>query len=360
MTTTSNVLNTTFIRRSYDPLAQSFVFPEDTIITKTGLFFAAKDPTKSVVVQVRNVVNGYPGVECYASSVLTPSQVNVSATGTVETVVTFDQPVYCKADEFYCICILSDANTYQMFIAELGKKDLITQGFVTTQPYSVGVLFSSSNSFTWSAHQAADLKFKVYRTKYTNDGEVVFNNITDQTMVAVCLAVSSVDFKNNGIDWFYKIGSGAWTPIATYVDRELGAQVNNITLKAVIRKGNYISPMLANDCINLISLLTKSSGTYISREVTMDEAFTNIRVVMDLNIPTGTTCSVYVQCADNANPDWIALTNPSVVPVSEEYLRHEWTLDGLSTTKYRVKVVLTTNNPVVRPYARRLMSILKY
>ena len=46
-----------------DPLAQTFIVTETggCFLTKLDLYFAAKDNTLPVWVEVRNVVNGYPG-----------------------------------------------------------------------------------------------------------------------------------------------------------------------------------------------------------------------------------------------------------------------------------------------------------
>lgn len=352
----------TYVARNVDPLAQTFSFPQDTILTRVGLFFAAKDPSKSVVVQVRGVTNGYPNEVIHSESVLKASDVNLSPTGLTETIVDFEQPVYCKADESYCFTILSDSNLYAMFIAELGKVDLNTGTFVTSNPYTVGVLFSSSNASTWTAHQTMDLKFKLYRAGFTGNGEVIFENVSASAMTGIVLAASSVDYKNQGVEWYYKIGStGAWNNIEAFTDWDLGGQVTDITVKAVIKSSSYMSPLIANDCVNIVALSIKSSGSYVSRQVEMSEAFTNVKVMINLALPTGTTCSVYTQCEDDpSNGGWVLMSSPTITPISEEYSQYTYTRSSLNAKKYRVKVSLTTNNPTVRPYAQRLMSIMRY
>lgn len=355
------VLTTTTIVNPTDPLAQSFSFTDDTIITKVGLYFAAKDPDKSVVVQIRNMVNGYPGTTCYAATTVTSAEVNISEKGTAVTEVYFDQPVYCKANEQYCICILSDSNNYQMFIAELGSKDLISGNFVTSQPYAAGVLFSSSNALTWTAHQTMDLKYDIYRAKYTGKGQILFNDITGTTLNRLVLAAQAIDYKNNGIEWFYKISdTGSWLPIETYVDRELSSLAQKIQLKAVINVGYSTSPIIAGDCINLIGFMEKTSGAYVSKTVAMDDAFTKLRLITEISKPSGTEVRFYYQT--DATSGWEEITeSPTVTRIDDEFSRYEWNKnDVVSAKTYKIKITLATSNPLVRPRVRKLMSILKY
>lgn len=355
------VLTTTTVVTPTDPLAQSFSFDDDTIVTKIGLYFATKDPTKAVVVQIRNMVNGYPGTTCYAATTVSADEVQTSEKGTAVTEVLFDQPIYCKANEQYCICILSDSNNYQMFVAELGSKDLISGNFVTSQPYAAGVLFSSSNALTWTAHQTMDLKYDIYCAKYTGKGQILFNDITGTTLNRLVLAAQALDYKNNGVEWFYKISdTGAWLPIETYVDRELSSLTQKVQLKATINIGYSTSPIIAGDCINLIGFMEKTSGAYVSKTVTMDDNFTKLRLVAELCKPSGTEIKFYYQTDKTSG--WEEITeDPTVTRIDDEFSRYEWNKNDVTSAKtYKIKITLETSNPLVRPRVRKLMSILKY
>lgn len=356
------VLTTTTIAKATDPLAQSFSFEADTVLTQVGLYFASKDEDKSVVVQIRSVDNGYPGTTLYTSKEVRPEDIKVSAKGTEATIVAFDDPVYCKADQQYAICILSDSNLYTMFIAELGQKDLVKGTYVTSQPYTNGVLFSSSNNLTWTAHQTMDLKFDLYRAKYTGKGVVVFDDVSDIEINRLLLAAQAVDYKNAGIEWYYKVGTnGSWLPIETYVDREIASSssVNLVSLKAILNVAYSTSPIIAKDCINLIGFLEKSKGTYVSRQVTMSEKFTKARVIMDIAKPSGTAVDAYIMTDDSEA--WVKLSgSPTVTPVDEEFNTYEWNVTNLNSNNYRIKIVMESQNPLVKPRVKRLRNILKY
>lgn len=357
------VLTTTTVVSPYDPLAQSFQFAEDTVLTKLDLFFAVKDANKAVTVQVRNMVNGYPGTTCYATVNVPSSDIQISTDSSAATTVRFNQPVYCNANEMYCFVILSDSNKYQMYVAELGSKDIVTKQFITTQPYNVGVLFSSSNAMTWTAHQSTDLKFKLYKATYTGPGMVIFEDVDSSTITSIVLAAQSVDYKNNGILWEYSVGTtNVWLPIDTYVERELGVTTNKIKLRAILNASQNSSVILSANTINLVGLISKTSGTYVSRAVTMSEYYTKIKVMFEASIITGNSVQVFYQ--HDKSTTWNELTSPTITPINEEFNKYEYNLttglDSIRPKTYRIKLVMNGTSPLTPPRIRKLMSILKY
>ena len=55
-----------------------------------------------------------------------------------------------------CIVFLTDDGDAAVRVAELGKYDATHARWVTSQPYQVGDLLSSSNASTWTPHQNRD------------------------------------------------------------------------------------------------------------------------------------------------------------------------------------------------------------
>jgi hypothetical protein len=167
----------------YDPLAQTFLVQSNggSFITKVDVFFATKDIGIPVTLQIREVVNGYPGqrVLPFSRVTLTPDKVNVDPSGIepVATTFTFASPVYLQDATEYCIVLLSDSNAYRVWIAQLGEKNIGTDRFISEQPYA-GVLFKSQNASTWTANQEQDLKFTIYAAEFdiTKTPAVNFNN----------------------------------------------------------------------------------------------------------------------------------------------------------------------------------------
>ena len=164
----------------YDPLAQTFFVRSKggTFITKVDVFFATKDINVPVRLQIREVVNGYPGQQIlpFSKVSLTPDKVNISTDGVnpdvdgipLATTFTFESPVYLMDNTEYCIVLLSDSNNYRVWISNLGDKSVGTDRFISEQPYA-GVLFKSQNASTWTANQEQDLKFTLYRAKFNTN-----------------------------------------------------------------------------------------------------------------------------------------------------------------------------------------------
>ena len=369
----TTVLTTKITVNPYDPLAQAFQFDEDTVLTQVGLFFATKDSDKNMVVQIRNMVNGYPGTTVYDEIVVESEDIYTSNNGTIETVVKFSQPVYCNANEQYCICLLSDSDEYSMWIATLGEQDVNTKNYVTTQPYVAGVLFSSSNAQTWTAHQDSDLKFKLYKATYTGEtGVIIFEVLEPGDTNRLLIAAQSLDKLNTGVKWFYKYNTKTtkdmeWMPVETYVDRELDEVIGNLSLKVEIYPTSSISPMLAGDAVNLISFIEESTGTYVSRTVMLDNPYNTVAVSYEAYLPTNTSASISFTSDDpsDVNAVWIELTNPSITQVDESFLRYQYTYklsipEGQTgQTMYTVRIDMESENPVVRPRIRKLMSIMR-
>lgn len=194
-----------------DPLAQTFMINEaDSVvgrdealqsspsfgafITSVGLYFHTKDETLPVIVQIRNVVNGYPGGAVLGSKTLSPAEVNVSEDASLETVVTFPTLVLLERNVEYAVVIMSNSITYKVWISRMGERVVNSNTQIVMQQPSLGSLFKSQNSSTWTAEQYEDLKFNVYRAQFdiTKQGNALFTNkntpyksLTDNSLYAL-------------------------------------------------------------------------------------------------------------------------------------------------------------------------------
>ena len=174
-------------RRS-DPLAQTFLVTEEggCFITKVDLYFQAKDENLPVRVEIREVVNGYPGprVLPFGRKVLEPSDINLSDTAATATTFTFDSPIYLKEGLEYCIVVLTDSLFYRVWISEMGQLDVSGSSRLVSEQPHLGVLFKSQNNTTWNAIQSEDLKFTLYRANFSQTSGTIAltnDNIGDET-----------------------------------------------------------------------------------------------------------------------------------------------------------------------------------
>lgn len=177
----------------YDPLAQTFLVDSEggAFATSVDIWFASKDPTIPVRLDIREVVNGYPGrtILPFSQVVKPADEVNISTVmtttsdgdilpaPTVATRFVFPSPVYLNDKTEYCIVLMSDSNKYNCWISQLGQKSVVTGNVISEQPYA-GVFFKSQNASTWTADQTQDLMFRINKAQFTTDqyGEIEFVN----------------------------------------------------------------------------------------------------------------------------------------------------------------------------------------
>jgi hypothetical protein len=179
----------------YDPLAQTFLVDSvgGAFITSVDIFFASKDTNIPVRIQIREVVNGYPGKNIlpFSETTLNPNQVNISSTtvttsqgeelpAPIATNFKFSSPVYLNDKTEYCVVLVSDSNNYKVWISQLGDTSVmstVSNKIISEQPY-MGVLFKSQNGSTWTGDQSQDLMFQINKAQFTTNayGEVDFVN----------------------------------------------------------------------------------------------------------------------------------------------------------------------------------------
>jgi len=177
----------------WDPLAQTFLIEQKggCFLSKVDIFFATKDEKIPVMLEIREVVNGYPGkrVLPFSRVTLKPEQVSLSAnTVTLDgvsvnkydtaTTFTFSSPVYVQENTEYCIILASDSNAYKVWISQVGEQMPGTARTISEQPY-LGSLFKSQNASTWTADQTQDLKFVLYRAKFDTSVQANVEYVND-------------------------------------------------------------------------------------------------------------------------------------------------------------------------------------
>jgi hypothetical protein len=164
----------------YDPLAQSFRVEDSTgiFITRCDIFFRTKDDMDiPVTLQIRTMQGNSPSQKILPFSEITldPSQVRTSGDSSVATSFIFKSPVYLEGNTEYSICVASNSTKYSVYISRVGETDLLTQSYISNQPY-LGSLFKSQNGSTWEPSGWEDLKFVIYRADFLSNGTVEFYN----------------------------------------------------------------------------------------------------------------------------------------------------------------------------------------
>jgi len=155
-----------------DPLAQTFFtygVKGGCFVTAISVFFATRDNTMPITLQIRNVVNGYPGpalISEYSTVTLPSSAIYTSQNSSAATKFTFSRPIYLQENLEYCFVLMSNSNNYNVYTSEFSQRSIETGKIIFAQPY-IGTLFKSENNTTWTAEQAEDIKFTIYKAEFT-------------------------------------------------------------------------------------------------------------------------------------------------------------------------------------------------
>jgi len=179
-----------------DPLAQTFFIDENDglFITRVGVRFQTKDTTVPVMMQIRSTVNGVPSADEIIPNgvkVLLPGSITTSADASAVTYFEFDEPVYLNGNMEYSIVLLANSINYNVYVAKSGDLKLnSTELRVTKQP-TLGSLFKSQNSRTWTADQERDLTFTIDCAEFISaTGYVTLQNAP---IPPILLASNSLD-----------------------------------------------------------------------------------------------------------------------------------------------------------------------
>lgn len=336
---------------SGDPLAQTFTLGQATLISGVDIWFAAKG-TSRVAVQLRECQVGYPTRTIITDCVLPPASINL--TGHTR----FTWPaVRLEADTEYAFVVLCDDAVTAVRIAELGQYDAAHQKWVTSQPYMIGVLFSSSNAGTWTAHQTQDMAFRLLTPHFSATTREITLPSVAVTAADHLSVMAAVERPLDTTDVRFQITvPGITTP---YLVREsqpilLPAPfTGTITWKAILTGTSIASPRL-HRAIQLIWAKTLPSSTYITRAIPANDA-TSLRVELTKLFPGSSSLAVALQIDDGAS--WTPVPLTATNPIGDGWEELTYALTSISAASVRVRLTLT-GAAQMRPRVRNLKVLL--
>lgn len=351
------VQRTITIRRrniTIDPVAQTFTLAEDTAIARVGLYFGTKDATLPLFVEIRNVVNGYPGPDVLAEKVVPAASVNASMLGGAETLVEFDRPAFCGANTEYCVVVGSESIEYQLWYAQLGNNDVTTGEAVVANP-AAGVMFSSANGRTWTAHQAADLKFRLYRSAFDASATVVFDpQVVDGSVLS--LLPSQALPAGTRVRWEYSADGTSWRAIEPARTVDAGLMLENLHVRVTLEGNGRMSPVIARP-IGAVVVKWDAAGAYIGRNTDLT-GYTDIALFADLDVPSGAT--VTAQYSIDAGATWTGFGAGTLLrPVTQTFSEYQWDASGITTPAgMMIRFNMGTSGDRLRvPRIRRIRAI---
>lgn len=397
----------------WDPLAQTFMIgdiPTGCFITKVDLYFASKDVNGvPVTIHIVECENGIPTQRMISDSqvIVYPDSVNLDTLNNLANVATsfaFGAPIYLKAGVEYALIITSMSDKYNLWIAETGGFDQ-TQGNagnrISKNPY-MGVFLTSQNASTWTPEQNKDLKFTIYRARYstTAPATVTFDNRTfpgaDDNVTLLNLGAEELILPGTNIKWTGNFSSmtGANVTPTHEVARPIKSNENYqlqlrkplgltgtsypnrfFTAKATLSTtSEYITPLIdlervsllkIDNIINNSSVATKDLGSdaalarYITPEIILRNPADQLNIYMNISLPRYTNVKVYAKyikgIINSADTSWVAvaLADGTTIPITdnqEEFNEvhfcklDEDTATTLTFNSFMIKIEMTADN----------------
>ncbi|HOV72711.1 MAG TPA: DUF4815 domain-containing protein [Candidatus Hydrogenedentes bacterium] len=307
-------------RRPVDPLAQTFNFTQNRVVSAVGLFFTTKDAEKPVTVQIRGVTTGFPNAVVYAETTLAPDEVNLNA----ETKVVFPNPVYIEADTSYAVVILTDSNDYRLRVAMLGA--IGQNGVITKQVYPQGVLLESSNAETWNARQGADLAMRIYGLNFASSGVIQFmpTPYTGYGFTEINLDEYSVIPEGANIVWEYSQNDGySWDVLVPAEEEKVPWFNVRHTIRARLTSTlPNESPVLNFRNVTMVGYLNDWNAAYVTRQIELTQGVASTTVYAEMNVPSHTTITWYA--SNDGGTSWEPMTLDGTRPISQEWTEYTY------------------------------------
>lgn len=340
--------------RGVDPLAQTFTLDSNQQISGVDLWFTDA-PTTDVLVQIRETAVGFPTGVIRAQTTIPGASV---VTGGTHTRVAFSSPVALLAGVEYAIVVLCNDAIGAVAVAELGKFDSNVQQWITSQPYTVGVLLSSSNASTWTAHQDRDMAFRLLRAGYTETtkvidlGTVSVVNATDLLLMSYAERPAS----NTGVEYRLTMPDASILTMTDGQTIRLPAPVTgDIVVRAHIMGSANFSPVLFPGA-QLVAGTLATSGDYVTRAVPAG-INVSIKVIYEAALPSGASVTAKYRGSD-AGDTWSAdIPIASTRSVDDGFIEFVHELTGVTEDSIRVKLDLAGTS-AARPRVRDLRVIV--
>jgi hypothetical protein len=336
-----------------DPMAQTFIIegePDGVFVNGVDVFFRTKSSNKNFTVQIREVVNGYPGnkIVPFSTKTLNAANITISETATTATTFTFDNPVYLKNNTEYALVLLPENNStdFQVWVSELGETLLGTNERIAQQPY-VGVLFIPNNNTSWTALEKEDLKFAIKTQAFQSSRTVIFESMP-------------IDYVKLSATGNYTLRAGDTFQVED-VDE-------NVTCTGVVQEtyDEEVKLYITEGELVVGDEFTVSGTTFEVDEI-VDKVVTALAPnfgILELAPTTQVALSYKILQQPNVYfpsivDDFIPFKNGDTIELPETFtlFSHSNTTDNIATLK--VKAVLTTSRPRLTPVIdTRKMSTL--
>lgn len=334
----------------WDPLAQSIVLASGRHVTSVAVWIdAIGSPSNPVVIQLREMRLGVPAAVVMAEALMPMS----GRTPGQWVTVPFRVPVFVPDDLEVAVVFLTDDGNHKLGVAELGEYDAARQQWVTSQPYSVGVLFSSSNASTWTPHQKSDLTFRMRAARFQmptrtiDAGNFVLTACTD----LIVRAFAELPAADTSVRVLITRANGEQINAAIGQPMQFAEAVTEtVNVKFILRGTPEHSPLLY-PFVTLIKGSQAASGTYVTRAMPAG-AGSRVLVTCDALLPSGSSLAVGV-----GQTTFASAVIKSAAPLGDGWTEITYELAAYAAADARARLTLT-GTPAARPQVRNLRALV--
>ncbi len=337
------------VTHNYDPLAQTFTLTEGRHIAAVDLWFTAKGNSR-VKVQIRDTLVGYPSKNVIAQATLKPYDIKIDGTPTR---IKFC-PIWLDANVEYALVVLTDDAETAVAVCEVGQYDAVHGTYVTKQAYQTGVLLSSSNASTWTAHQTMDLAFKLYACRFTEKQYEVDFGKAEAAKNTDLLVMANVERTSSETDVEFVLTdkNGNENVVSEDMGVALQSELDGeISFKARLKGGAKNSPVLYQG-VQLMLGKQRTTADYVTRAITAGVNST-VKVTFDSYTPGTSSVKVYYQQPDTT---WTLIPLSSGAAIGNGVEERTHILSAYNQATVRIKLVLE-GSVQYRPYVKNLRVI---
>lgn len=376
-TSTSNFVERRDREGGGDPIGQSFRISthdnsEGMFVSKIDLYFATKSSKNlGVIFEIRELdasgsITG--NVVPYSRTYVPNASINVSNDSSVATGIVLSSPVYLMNETDYAFIVKPEANNADtsVWVSKLGELDILDGSRISQQPYS-GDLFISSNDRNWEPRQDEDIKFGMYRAKFsTSSGTLVVGNramdyFKMANVTSSFIRGEEVIYGEDRVTLGSISGSVSNTHIMTGVTSgTIGVVRNNLTTPVMrVKKNDYTDSYTVGETVNfkyannvstgvtaVVSSVTKPVGSvHFYSEIDSSNIYLHVK---DSTVSFATNEFVYgVSSTATGQVNEIQnkaynLYRPSITSIIPALTAIEWS--GKTTQNYTLDSSFTTIN----------------
>jgi hypothetical protein len=270
---------------------------------------------------------------------------------------TFDDPVFLN-DAAYAVVVTGEdgfninsiseiaaGHDIRCKIATLGKKDVVSEVVVGSQPFKNGILWRSLTGVTWEDDQLSDLKFKATFNLYPTDTEniIYLDEISVDDVTAFICNWNSTVPEGTFVTFEYRTQAGSWTEFSPYSMTYLPQVATTLSFRSRLKTSSpNITPYIAK----FAGLYTQSTqpALKIATDNFVVDSSDTVDVWLDSYLPTG--ASQVVRLTFDNGVSWVSLASPINGAPSGNLIEYTPVDLNVSNTKYRYhwQVILTAPN----------------